>query len=86
MKMRTRDEIRAAFLDVLAAIAPEVDPAIIAPDKPLREQFDIDSMDFLNIIVRLREMLAIDIPESDYAELATLDRAVDYLVRRCGVG
>ncbi len=83
--MRTRDEIRAAFLDVLAAIAPEIDPTTIAPDKPLREQFDIDSMDFLNVIVRLHDTLAIDIPESDYAELTTLDHAVDYLVRRCGV-
>jgi len=86
MTARTRDGIRAIIFDVLAAIAPEADPAAIAPDKPLREQLDIDSFDFLNVIVRLHETLGIDIPESDYAELATLDRALDYLARRCGAG
>lgn len=52
------------------------------PDRPLRDQVDLDSFDFLNVVVRLHEVLGIDIPESDYGELATLDSAIDYLVRR----
>jgi len=83
MTQRTADEIRAAIFDVLGAIAPEADPATIAPDRPLREQIDIDSFDFLNVIIRLHESLGVDIPEADYGELATLDGAVSYLVRRC---
>lgn len=82
MTMPSRDEIRAIIFDVLGAIAPEVDPAAIATDRPLREQVDLDSFDFLNVIIRLHERLGIDIPESDYAELATIDGAVAYLARR----
>ncbi len=82
MTALTREQVRAAIFDSLCAIAPEVDPASIAPDQPLREQVDLDSFDFLNVIIRLHEALAIDIPESDYGELMTLDSAVEYLARR----
>ena len=83
MTLRSHEEIRDVIFDALGAIAPEVDPAIIAPDRPLREQIDIDSFDFLNFIIRLHEALGIDIPEKDYAELLTLNSAVEYLARRC---
>jgi acyl carrier protein len=82
MSALTRDEVRAAIFDTLAAIAPEIEPDSIVPDKPLREQVDLDSFDFLNVIIRLHEVLGIDITESDDAELATLSGAVDYLTRR----
>ena len=82
MSERTPEQIRQIIFDVLAAIAPEIEPDTILPDKPLREQVDLDSFDFLNVIIRLHEVLGIDIPESDYAELATLDGAIDYLTRR----
>lgn len=84
MKSLTRDEIRAAIFAVLGEIAPEADPAAIAADQPLRDQIDIDSFDFLNVIIRLHETLGVDIPEKDYAELLTLNGALDYLARRCG--
>jgi acyl carrier protein len=84
MNAPSRDAIRATILDTLCSIAPEIDPAGIAADKPLRDQVDLDSMDFLNVIIRLHEILGLDIPESDYASLATLDGAVDYLARRSG--
>jgi len=80
----TRERIREAIFDTLGAIAPELDPSTIAPGKPLREQVDIDSFDFLNVITRLHERLGVDIPESDYGQLATLDSAIDYLAKRCG--
>lgn len=81
-----RERLRAAVFDAIAAIAPEVDPAAIRPERPLRQQIDIDSFDFLNVIIRLHEALGIDIPESDYGELQTLDRTLDYLARRLGGG
>jgi acyl carrier protein len=84
MTARTRDEIRAVIFDVLGAIAPEADPASIAPDRPWREQIDIDSFDFLNVVIRLHERLGVEIPEQDYGKLLTLNDAVDYLVTRCG--
>ncbi len=82
MTSRSREEIRDVIFDALGAIAPEMDPAMIAPERPLREQIDIDSFDFLNFIIRLHEILGIDIPEKDYAELLTLNSAVEYLMRR----
>ena len=79
----TREQIKVVIFDVLGAVAPELDPAAIAPDKPLRQQVDIDSFDFLNVIIRLHERLGVDIPEKDYGELLTLNGAIDYLARRC---
>lgn len=84
MSAPDHEQLRAAIFEAIAAIAPEVDPADIRPDRPLRQQIDLDSFDFLNVIIRLHETLGIDIPESDYGELQTLDRALDYLARRCG--
>lgn len=83
--MATREQIRAALLDTLGAIAPEADLDAIAPDKPLRDQLDIDSYDFLNVVIHLHETLGVDIPEADYGKLATLNSTIDYLAT-CSVG
>ena len=82
MTAPSRDEIRSLILDILSSVAPEIDPAAITPEKALREQIDIDSFDWLNVIIRLSEALGFDIPEKDYAQLVTLDSAVEYLSRR----
>jgi acyl carrier protein len=79
----TEAEVRKTILDTLGDIAPEADLAALAPGKDLREELDIDSMDFLNFVVALHEKLGVDIPEADYPQLVTLDRAVDYLKARC---
>ena len=78
----TQDEILRHVVQALSAVAPEVDFSKIRPNLPIRDQVDIDSYDFLNIIVALHDRLAIDIPESDYQQLATLDSTVSYLTRR----
>jgi acyl carrier protein len=75
----TREEIRATVLRVLGEIAPEIDPAGLRPAAPLRDQVDLDSMDFLNFAIGLHEALGVDVPEADYPRLATLDGAVAYL-------
>jgi acyl carrier protein len=80
-----RDEIREAVLGALSAVAPEGDYARLKPDAALRDQLDIDSYDFLNVILRLHERLGVDIPEADYQKLATLNGAVAYLADRVGV-
>jgi acyl carrier protein len=76
------DEIRQAIFAALRPIAPEVEADEIDPALPLRAQIDLDSMDFLNFVVALHKRLGVDIPESDYARLDTLDAIVEYLVRR----
>lgn len=80
----TKDEIKRAILDALAGVAPEGDYDRLKPDRPLRDQLDIDSYDFLNVIVALHERLGVDIPEADYQRLLTLNAAVDYLAGKVG--
>jgi acyl carrier protein len=71
--------VRTKIAEVLATIAPEVDLATLDAGGPLRDQIDLDSMDFLNLIVGLHERLHVDIPEADYSRLVTLDDLVSYL-------
>jgi acyl carrier protein len=79
---KTPDELRATVLSVLGEIAPEADPAAIDPGEGLRQQLDLDSMDFLNFVVGLHKRLGVEIPESDYSRLASIDGAVAYLGTR----
>ena len=78
-------ELRQIVLDTLGDIAPEADLQTLPPDKGLREELDIDSMDFLNFVIALHEKLGVDIPESDYPQLITLDGAVAYLRNKLGI-
>lgn len=78
----TASEIRAQVVALLTIVAPELEEGELRADKPLRSQVDLDSMDWLNFLVALHERLKVDIPESDYAKLATLDDLVAYLAGR----
>lgn len=78
----TDDEVRAAIITELGNIAPESDAASVDPDADLREVLDIDSLDFLNLMTALHKRLGVNVPESDYAKLLTLNDAVAYLSKR----
>jgi len=73
-----RDELRKAILDTLAGIAPEIDTGALAPARPLRDQVDLDSADWLNFLVALHAKIGVEIPDADAAKLTTLDKLVDY--------
>lgn len=75
----TTDDIRREVLGAIAGIAPEIDPASLAPGVSLRDQIDLDSMDFLNLMAALHDRFQVDIPEADYPKLMTVDGAVAYL-------
>jgi acyl carrier protein len=77
--MMNEPEVLAGVMAELTAIAPEVNPAELAPAKPLREQVDLDSMDWLNFLIGLHGRFKVDIPEADYARLRTLDDLTSYL-------
>jgi acyl carrier protein len=66
----------------LRRIAPDVDAAGIDRGGDLREEFDIDSMDFLNLVTALGKRLAIPIPDADYPRLASFESAIAYLVEK----
>lgn len=72
-------EIKAAILDILEGLAPDEDLTALVDDVPLREQLELDSMDFLDIVMELRKRYRVQIPEDDYVELATLQSTVNYL-------
>ena len=75
-------EVRAVVLSILGGIAPEVDPTQVKPGADLREELDIDSMDFLRFVVGVAERLGVEVPESDYPLIRTLDGCVAYLTQR----
>jgi acyl carrier protein/GNAT superfamily N-acetyltransferase len=78
------DEVRNAVYTTITAIAPDADVRYLRPDLPLRQQIDLDSIDWLNVLAQLQERLSIEIPESDYARLTTLDAIVAYVASRQG--
>ncbi|MGD1092442.1 MAG: acyl carrier protein [Bryobacteraceae bacterium] len=75
----TETEVRQAIFDALGQIAPEADPRKIRPEENLREALDIDSFDFLNLLIGLHQRLGVQIPEADYGQLTTLSALVRYL-------
>jgi acyl carrier protein len=75
----TRDEIRNAILDILSNIAPDEDLSELTDNVPFREQLELDSMDFLDIVMELRKRYRIQIPEEDYTQLASMSSTCDYL-------
>ena len=77
-----QDEVRKVVLAELMRIAPELEEGEVVPGKLLREQVDLDSMDWLNFLVALHERLKVEIPEADYAKLGTLDQVVAYLAAK----
>lgn len=81
----TRQEVERAVLGILGGLAPEVDLSAVRPDADLREELDIDSMDFLNFVIRVDQRLGVSIPESDYPRVRTLSACVEYLASRLGV-
>lgn len=74
-------EAKHLVFDVLSGIAPEADLDALPGKARLRDELDLDSMDFLNFISGLHEQTGIDIPEAEYPKLSTLDDAVAWLTR-----
>jgi acyl carrier protein len=75
----TATDIRDEMINILAEIVPDEDLSNLDDNKPLREQIELDSMDFLDIVMELRKRYRIQIPEDDYINLATLSGTVKYL-------
>jgi acyl carrier protein len=76
------NDIRNVVIQALRSVAPESDPSALVDTARLREELDLDSMDFLNFVVALHAALHVDIPETDYAKVQTLGGAVSYLASK----
>lgn len=77
-----QQQILAGVIETIQGIAPEVEADSLVAGKALRSQVDLDSMDWLNVIIGLHERFKVDIPEADYAQLTSLDAIVSYLAAR----
>jgi acyl carrier protein len=75
----SENEIRERVIKTLSGIVPELDAATLKPAKSLRDQLDIDSMDFLNFLIALHEEFGVDVPEADAPKLGSIDACVSYL-------
>lgn len=75
----TRPEIREVIIGILERIAPDEDLSNLDDSVPFREQMELDSMDFLDIVMELRKQYRVQIPESEYEHLITMDSTVNYL-------
>jgi acyl carrier protein len=75
----TGAEIKDAVLDILAGIAPDEDLSGLKDDVPFRDQLELDSMDFLDIVMELRKRYRVQIPEEDYPALSSMASTVAYL-------
>jgi acyl carrier protein len=75
----TNEDIIQAIKDIISTIAPDEEVEGLKTDVALREQIELDSMDFLDIVMELRKRYGVNVPEEDYKALASLDSCVDYL-------
>jgi acyl carrier protein len=75
----TNEEIVIAVKDIIATIAPDEDVSSLDLNERLRDQIELDSMDFLDIVMELRKRYGVQVPDTDYQHLATLDSCVEYL-------
>lgn len=73
------DDARALVESVLGEIAPEVDLAAVDPDADLRDEVGLDSVDFLHLVEAIYARGGVNVPESDYWRLSSLNACVAYL-------
>ena len=75
----TREAIGQAIIEIIRDIVPDEDCSKLDGDRNLRDQLDLDSMDFLDIVMELRKKYGVEVPEADYPKLATLNTCIEYL-------
>ena len=75
----TKEACQKLVIDIISDIAPDEDISSVKPDVRLRDQLQLDSMDFLDIVMELRKRHGIEVPEADYVQLASLDSCAAYL-------
>ncbi len=78
----TPDEARAMVVDLIGRIAPEADLDDADPAQDLRDEIDLDSLDFLGLVEGIKERTGVDVPEEDYPQVRSLDGVVAYLAAR----
>ena len=81
-----KEKVKQIVLDIIAEIAPDEDLSDVKPEVRLRDQLDLDSMDFLDIVMELRKQHGIDVTEAEYRELESLESCGNYLLPKFEAG
>ena len=76
----TREALRDHVIEIISDIAPDEELDDINDDEALRDQIELDSMDFLDIVLELRKRHKVEVPEEDYPQLRTMNSTLDYLL------
>lgn len=76
----TKEELKAQVIEIFQRVAPDADTASMDPTKSFRDQFEIDSVDYLSFILEIEKTLSIKIPEVDYPKLSSLNGCLRYLI------
>jgi len=79
-----QQQVKRIVLDIIEVVAPDADLSAVQGDVRLRDQLDLDSMDFLDIVMELRKRYKVEVPKEDYPKLATLDSCAEYLAPKLG--
>ena len=75
----TKEDVKQIVKDIIEEIAPDEDLSNLNDSERLRDQLELDSMDFLDIVMELRKQHGIEVPEEEYPELASLESCANYL-------
>ena len=75
---------RQTIRDAISRIAPDVDPSSISDDATFREEADLDSMDLLNVLAEVAKATGVEVPESDYGAITTINDFAEYLSAHAG--
>ena len=81
-----QEEVISRLFDIIAEIAPDLDLNDVDPDIPLRDQLELDSVDFLGILMELQDRYGVEVPEEDFVEFTTLNRCATYLAPKLEEG
>lgn len=76
----SRDTVKSGLKNIFRHVSPDIEFDLVDPALPLRDQVDMDSMDFYNILVMIHRQLGVNVPESVLLDLNTVDELVDYIV------
>ncbi len=79
-----REAVTAAVKAIFHRIAPDIEFDALDLSKPLREQVEMDSMDFFNVLVQIHKQLGVNVPDAVLLELNNLNDLIDYIVRMAG--
>ncbi|MGB5446061.1 MAG: acyl carrier protein [Psychromonas sp.] len=75
-------EVKTIILEELSNIAPEIESDEVPADQDMREALELDSMDFLNLVIAVSKRTRVTIPEADYSKVLTLDAMIAYVMRK----